>query len=84
MYFMNADGTENKNYKLPILSTPTPEPKPTESYDDIRKPVESYRPRVIHQDCSCSKCWKKFFIKLIFYAIIIYALYILITLATSS
>jgi len=76
---MNPDGSENNNYSIPL---PIHDKEVFTDIEEI-KPVEMYKPRRIHQDCSCARCWRIFIVKAVFYFIIIYALYLLVSLAVS-
>lgn len=90
MYFMNSDGTINTSYDLPHLThtqidslynQPTPPPNyvsPIPLQQEV-KTKENFRDHLYRRrsNCNCNYCWKNFILMTIFYAFIIYFLYLI-------
>ena len=72
MYFMNADGTikhqENKKPEKEVVK---------EEYRRKRK-VHEFNLFKRYNDCNCKNCWKNFGLTTVFYAIVIYLLYLIV------
>jgi len=51
----------------------------TEHKENKNNHVEGYHLFKRHRNCNCMNCWKNFVLMTIFYAVIIYLLYLLIT-----
>uniref|UniRef100_A0A6C0E069 Uncharacterized protein n=1 Tax=viral metagenome TaxID=1070528 RepID=A0A6C0E069_9ZZZZ len=95
MYFMNSDGTINTSYDLPHLTQtqidslqPTPPPgyvSPVPQQNEI-KTKENFRDHLYRRrsNCNCNYCWKNFILMTVFYAFIIYFLYLISKFLLSS
>jgi|688.fasta_scaffold1790066_1 hypothetical protein len=88
---MNSDGTINTSYDFPNLKhtqidslhpTPPPgyvSPIPQKQNDESVKVKENFRDHLYKRrsNCNCNYCWKNFILMTIFYAFIIYFLYLI-------
>ena len=96
MYFMNSDGTINTSYDFPhtqidsLYNQPTPPPGyvspiPLSQPDEPVKIKENFRDHLYKRrsNCNCNYCWKNFILMTIFYAFIIYFLYLISKYALS-
>ena len=87
MYFMNSDGTINTSYDFPSTHTqidslynqPTPPPGYVSPIPVQVKIKENFKDHLYRRrsDCNCNYCWKNFILMTIFYAFIIYFLYLI-------